>query len=83
MLLCMRTTIDLDGSVLRQLKREAARRETTLRQLVNEYLRQALAHPQRKPEYRFNWKVDRGGQIMPGVRLDDRKSLWDLMDGLE
>ena len=83
MLLCMRTTIDLDEPVFRQLKREAARRETTLRQLVNDYLRKALAQPERKPKYRFNWKVDRGGQVMPGVNLDDRKSLWDLMDGLK
>jgi hypothetical protein len=79
----MRTTIDLDEPLFRQLKQEAARRETTLRGLVNEYLRKALTQSKRKPKYRFNWKVDRGGQLMPGVRLDDRKSLWDLMDGLE
>jgi hypothetical protein len=41
MLLCMRTTIDLDEPVFRQLKHEAARRGTTLRELVNEYLRKA------------------------------------------
>ncbi len=82
MALCMRTTIDLDDPLFRELKQEAARRGTTLRQLVNESLRQALAKPRRKPKYRFNWKVDRGGQILPGVRLNDRKSLFDLMDGL-
>jgi hypothetical protein len=79
----MRTTIDLDEPLFRQLKQEAARRETTLRELVNEYLRKALAQAERKPKYRFDWKPHRGGRIMPGVRLDDRKSLWDLMDGIE
>lgn len=78
----MRTTIDLDGPLLRELKQEAARCGTTLRQLVNESLRQALARPKRKPTYRFNWKVHKGGQMLPGVRLDDRKALFDMMDGL-
>jgi hypothetical protein len=58
MLLCMRTTIDLDEPVFRQLKQEAARRETTLRELVNDYLRKALAQAERTPKYRFNWKVE-------------------------
>jgi hypothetical protein len=39
----MRTTIDLDEPVFRQLKQKAARRETTLREQVNDYLRKALA----------------------------------------
>lgn len=54
----MRTTIELDDSLFRDLKQEAARRGTTLRRLINEYLRRALATPDRKPKYRFNWKVD-------------------------
>ncbi len=82
MLLCVRTTIELDDPLFRELKQEASRRGTTLRQLVNDSLRAALARPQRKPKYKFRWKVDRGGRLQPGVRLDDRKSLFDLMDGL-
>ena len=81
MLLCMRTTIDLDGPLLAELKQEAARRASTLRELVNDLLRQAMAAPQPKTKYRFDWKPHRGGHIQPGVRLDDRNSLFDLMDG--
>ncbi len=81
MLICVRTTVELDDSLFRKLKQEAARRGISLRQLINECLRKALATPARKPKYRFNWKVDRGGRLQPGVRLDDRESLFDLMDG--
>lgn len=81
MLLCMRTTIDLDDQLFRQLKQTAARRGTTLRKLVNEYLRVALARPERRTRYRFRWRTDPPGRIQPGVRLNDRDSLFDLMDG--
>ena len=81
MLLCMRTTIDLDDLLLSELKQEAARRGSTLRELVDDLLRQAMAAPEPKAKYHFNWKPHRGGRIQPGVRLDDRNSLFDLMDG--
>lgn len=80
MLLCMRTTIDLDDSLFPQLKQEAARRGTTLRKLVNDLLRRALAGTQRPAKYRFHWKTHRG-RVLPGVRLNDRESLFDLMEG--
>jgi hypothetical protein len=81
MLLCVRTTIDLDEQLFRELKEEAARRGTTLRQLLHEYLRKAKAAPGRRTKYRFRWKTDPRGQIQPGVRLNDRESLFDLMEG--
>jgi hypothetical protein len=77
----MRTTIDLDDHLFRRLKQTAARRGTTLRELVNEYLRKALARPEKPTKYRFRWKTDPPGRIQPGVRLNDRDSLFDLMDG--
>jgi len=81
MLLCMRTTIDLDDLLLGELKQQAAHRGSTLRELVNDLLRQAMAAPEPNAKYRFNWKPHRGGRIQPGVRLDDRNSLFDLTDG--
>ena len=81
MLLCMRTTIELDDPLFRQLKIEAARRGESLRKVVNDCLRQGLAAPRKRKKYVFRWKTERG-QILPGVRLDDRNSLYDLMDGL-
>ena len=81
MLLCMRTTIELDDPLFRQLKVEAARRGESLRKVVNDYLRQGLAAPRKLKKYVFRWKTEHG-EILPGVRLDDRNSLYDLMDGL-
>jgi len=77
----MRTTIDLDDRLFRDLKRQAAERGTTLRELVNELLRSALSRPGQRRKYQFNWKVQPLGTIQPGVRLNDRQSLFDLMDG--
>lgn len=77
----MRTTIELNDSLFRQLKQEAARRGITLRELVDERLRGAAALPHQRNEYRFNWKPFRGGHLQPGVRLNDRDALFDLMDG--
>ena len=81
MFLCMRTTIELDDPLFRHLKIEAARRGESLRKVVNECLRRGLAAPPKKKKYVFRWKTERG-KILPGVRLDDRDSLYDLMDGL-
>lgn len=80
MLLCMRTTVDIDDPLFHQLKQEAVRRGTTLRSLINEYLRKARIDSRRSSRYRFRWKTERG-HLQPGVRLEDRESLWDLMDG--
>ena len=66
--------------MLAELEQEAARRASTLRELVNDLLRQAMAAPKPKTKYRFDWKPHRSGHIQPGVRLDDRNSLFDLMD---
>lgn len=61
--------------------RQAVEKGITLRGLVNELLRRALDRPERPSPYRFDWKVDPPGSIQPGVRLNDRESLFDLMDG--
>ena len=78
----MRTTIELDDPLFRQLKVEAARRGESLRKVVNDCLRQGLAAPRKRKKYVFRWKTGPRGRILPGVRLDDRESLFDLMDGL-
>jgi len=81
MLLCMRTTIDIDDALYRELKKEAAKRGMKFREVVHEHLRRARALRSKKSPYQFRWKTDPPGRIQPGVRLDDRDSLFDLMDG--
>lgn len=80
MLLCMRTTIDIQDELLRRAKRKAADDQTSLREIVETALRSYLSR--RKPgsgEYRLRWRTERG-RIRPGVRLDDRDVLFDIME---
>ncbi|HEV2494289.1 MAG TPA: hypothetical protein VG204_14585 [Terriglobia bacterium] len=65
----MRTTLDRDDRLFRDLKRQAAVRGMSLRDLVNELLRRGLERPQQRAKYRFRWKVDPRGTIQPGVQL--------------
>jgi Arc/MetJ family transcription regulator len=81
MLLCMRTTIDVNDALLRRAKQRAAKDGTTLRELVEAALRRYLAGggaPRR--EYELRWRAE-SGQLLPGVRIEDRDALLDILDG--
>jgi Arc/MetJ family transcription regulator len=80
MLLCMRTTIEISDELCRQLKRKAADEGVTIRQVVESALRVYLGKQTRRKDYELKWKTERG-RILPGVRLDHRDALFDLMDG--
>lgn len=80
MLLCMRTTIDLNDELFRRAKRRAADDAVTLRQVVEAALRAYLGGGARPAPYRLRWRTEKGGPL-PGVDLDDRDALFDLMDG--
>ena len=76
----MRTTIQIGTELLRQAKRRAADEGTTLRAVVEAALRSYLGQRRGRAGYRLSWRTERG-TIQPGVRLDDRDALFDLMDG--
>jgi predicted transcriptional regulator len=76
----MRTTIEISDELLRQLKRKAADDGTSVRQVVENALRVYLGKQQNRKAYRLQWRTERG-RLLPGVRLDDRDALFDLMDG--
>jgi hypothetical protein len=75
----MRTSIDLNDELLEKAKREAARERTTLKAVVERALRGHLARRKPTRAYRLQWRPERG-RLQPGVRLDDRDALFDLMD---
>lgn len=76
----MRTTIEITDELLRRAKEKAAAEGTALRQVVETALRLYLAKPHKKTSYKLKWRTERG-RMLPGVRLDDRDALFDLMDG--
>jgi hypothetical protein len=76
----MRTTIDISDELFREAKRRAADDQIPLREVVEAALRRYLSgRPARRGRYRLRWHVERGKQ-QPGVNLDDRDALFDLMD---
>lgn len=81
MLLCMRTTLDINDELFKQAKKRAADDGTPLRELVETALRLYLAGGLRRGKtYRLRWRTE-SGRLQPGVRLDDRDALFDLMEG--
>ncbi|HEX6769845.1 MAG TPA: hypothetical protein VF208_10880, partial [Candidatus Binatia bacterium] len=80
MLSHMRTTLEISDELFRLLKRKAADDGTSLRQVVESALRAYLGKQTKRKGYQLRWNTERG-RILPGVRLDDRDALFDLMDG--
>jgi len=80
MLLCMRTTIDLNDEVFRAAKRRALEEQRPLREIVEAALRAYLGKAAPKGAYKLRWRTERG-RVLPGVNLEDRDALWDAMEG--
>ena len=74
----MRTTLDIEDTLLRRLKEKAAREGQTLQRLANDLLRQGLARTRASGNYRLEldgWEADQ----QPGVDILDRDKLFDLL----
>jgi hypothetical protein len=76
----MKTTLNIDPSVMQRLKEEAARRGTTMSELVEAGIRRILAEPGDRPTRPRlpplpSWKSG-------GARVDvaNRDALYDAMD---
>jgi hypothetical protein len=75
----MKITVEIGGKLLRQIKRKAADEGVTIRQVVEGTLRVYFGKQTNRKRYQLNWKPERG-HILPGVQLDDRDVLFNLMD---
>lgn len=80
MLICMRTTLQLDDELMVQAKIIATRTGRTLSQVIEDAVRQALASRAEPPRRRASVPTS-PGRPMPGVNLDDNAGLLDVMDG--
>ncbi len=81
MVIHMKTTLNIDDSVMDRLRKEAARRGTTMSALVEASLRRLLdedakASPRRKQRALPAWSS--GGAR---VNISDRDALYDHMEG--
>ena len=81
MVICMRTTIDIDDTLMKTAKKRAAETGQTLREIIEESLREFFEHESEKrvTPFRMEWIVVKGS-LRPGIDLSDRRSLMDLMD---
>jgi len=75
----MKTTLNIDDSVMERLRREAARRGTTMSALVEAGLRRVLEESEQGPAKRRKLPTWNSG----GARVDvsNRDALYDLMEG--
>jgi hypothetical protein len=79
MLICMRTTLNLDDNLIREAKRMAAEKDTTLTAVIEESLRARLES--QRPPKRIQFTTAGGGWVLPGVDIDDNALTRDIMDG--
>ena len=82
MVTCMKTTLNIDDTVMRRLREEAARRRTTMSSLVEAGLRLVLADPEEAEDHSRplpplpSWES--GGQR---VDFSNREELYGAMEG--
>ncbi|MBN2496677.1 MAG: ribbon-helix-helix protein, CopG family [Deltaproteobacteria bacterium] len=77
----MRTTIQVDDQVLRDIKKLAASSGKTLGSVIEEALREKLARRQELSEDApVSLPVFKGAGLQPGVDLDDSRALLDRME---
>lgn len=80
-----RTTIRLPEDLLREAKKHAAERGTSLTRLVEEALRATLSRARQGEESRepVSLTTVDGSGVQPGVDLDDTAALLDLMESAD
>ena len=83
MLICMRTTLDLDDHLLKEAKQLAAERGTTLTALMEDALRIVVRRVEKqKPRRRVRLPTFGvpGEGFMPGVDISNNAAVRDLLD---
>ena len=81
MVICMKTTLNLNDAILKAAKRRAIEENLTLTRVLEDALHQYLRPP--VPRGRFRLRIlTRKGDLVPGVDLEDRDSLYDRMEGI-
>jgi hypothetical protein len=74
----MKTTLNIDDSVMARLKREASRRGCTMSELVEIALRMLLRQPRNYTQLPALPTFNSGGHLLD---IADRDALYDAMEG--
>jgi len=77
MVICVKTTLNIDDTVMAELKREAARQGRTMSEMVETALRLML-RAQRKPTALPPLPAFKSGTL---VDISDRDALYEAMEG--
>jgi hypothetical protein len=72
-------TIAIDEDLLKQLEEKAAKESRTKDEVANDILRKSFTAAKPYKLELEGWKTE----LQPGVDLNDRDKLYDLMDGDE
>lgn len=72
-----RTTVDLDASVLRELKKRQERDRKPLGQLISELVAKAIKAEDQTAPPPFSWVAR---DLRPRVDLEDKDALWSILD---
>jgi hypothetical protein len=75
----MKTTLDIPAPLLREARKLAARKRTTLRALVERGLRRVIAEDKRRPRFRLRDGSFKGRGLQPGLRSAGWEQLRDLI----
>ncbi len=76
----MRTTINMKDSIYKSIKEEAARKGTTITQIIEDRLEYAAANKPKKQIKRINLKTFSGDGLCTNVDLDSNSNLQDIME---
>lgn len=76
----MRTTINIDDQLLKYAKLQATQQDSTLKQVVEDALRESLSR-HRVETGPVRLELVTGAGLKTGVDLDNGRSLIDIMDG--
>ena len=78
----MRTTITIEDSLLQKAKKISRQRRCSLREVIEDSLRAALAkaHKARRAEPSKRLKTFKGSGVQPGIDLSSSSALLDAME---
>lgn len=76
----MKTTVEIEDRLFEQAKREALRRKTTLRCLIEAGLRNELKRPPTRKKFKLrDGSFKGGGGLMPGIDFSNWEQIRSIM----